>query len=351
MFFREICMNQTVLELKKIAKDLEIPGISKLRKSELVSLITAKLLDYDYLTNIFCNANPDDILAFEKVCDDKVKLTSENAHQFEYFLKNHLYVIINEDELDIPDDIKRLFRVIQMNELNGTKAHTNNILQYCNGAVNLYGVIPVKELLEIYNKYNESKITFEELEQVIMQNINPLYKITAGVLIHPELEMNNLWKQLMVAQEEKSLYLAKKDELLSYQNNEARKNDREYLQLKMHIAKNMSIEDAHAEELSDKVLFLCQLGVTLPELLEMVVDLGITLKSHDLAQEVAEDMINLYNKTRMWSYCGHTLEEANRMNPELSTNTTTKVSQQKIGRNDPCPCGSGNKYKRCCGVR
>jgi uncharacterized protein YecA (UPF0149 family) len=22
----------------------------------------------------------------------------------------------------------------------------------------------------------------------------------------------------------------------------------------------------------------------------------------------------------------------------------------KIGRNDPCPCGSGRKYKRCCGA-
>ena len=23
----------------------------------------------------------------------------------------------------------------------------------------------------------------------------------------------------------------------------------------------------------------------------------------------------------------------------------------KIGRNDPCPCGSGKKYKKCCGQR
>ena len=22
---------------------------------------------------------------------------------------------------------------------------------------------------------------------------------------------------------------------------------------------------------------------------------------------------------------------------------------EKIGRNDPCPCGSGKKYKKCCG--
>ena len=22
---------------------------------------------------------------------------------------------------------------------------------------------------------------------------------------------------------------------------------------------------------------------------------------------------------------------------------------KKVGRNDPCPCGSGKKYKKCCG--
>jgi preprotein translocase subunit SecA len=25
------------------------------------------------------------------------------------------------------------------------------------------------------------------------------------------------------------------------------------------------------------------------------------------------------------------------------------VSRQKVGRNDPCPCGSGKKFKKCCG--
>lgn len=27
----------------------------------------------------------------------------------------------------------------------------------------------------------------------------------------------------------------------------------------------------------------------------------------------------------------------------------TVVKEKKIGRNDPCPCGSGKKYKKCCG--
>lgn len=29
--------------------------------------------------------------------------------------------------------------------------------------------------------------------------------------------------------------------------------------------------------------------------------------------------------------------------------STTIVKPKKIGRNDPCPCGSGKKYKMCCG--
>ena len=35
---------------------------------------------------------------------------------------------------------------------------------------------------------------------------------------------------------------------------------------------------------------------------------------------------------------------------ELNTNQTKPAqSQKKVGRNDPCPCGSGKKYKDCCG--
>ena len=29
--------------------------------------------------------------------------------------------------------------------------------------------------------------------------------------------------------------------------------------------------------------------------------------------------------------------------------STTIVKPKKVGRNDPCPCGSGKKYKKCCG--
>ncbi len=35
---------------------------------------------------------------------------------------------------------------------------------------------------------------------------------------------------------------------------------------------------------------------------------------------------------------------------ERALNRPLPVHAQKSGRNDPCPCGSGRKYKKCCGA-
>jgi uncharacterized protein YecA (UPF0149 family) len=41
-------------------------------------------------------------------------------------------------------------------------------------------------------------------------------------------------------------------------------------------------------------------------------------------------------------------EQRLRTAPALRTGSGDR-SPTKVGRNDPCPCGSGRKYKHCCG--
>ena len=41
-------------------------------------------------------------------------------------------------------------------------------------------------------------------------------------------------------------------------------------------------------------------------------------------------------------------EELKKLYKEQKESTTIRKAK-KIGRNDPCPCGSGKKYKKCCG--
>ena len=35
---------------------------------------------------------------------------------------------------------------------------------------------------------------------------------------------------------------------------------------------------------------------------------------------------------------------------KIQKSSKTIVKPPKVGRNDPCPCGSGKKYKKCCGA-
>lgn len=42
-------------------------------------------------------------------------------------------------------------------------------------------------------------------------------------------------------------------------------------------------------------------------------------------------------------------EMMKKQSPEVGNGGTYRRTSRKIGRNEPCPCGSGKKYKDCCG--
>ncbi len=39
----------------------------------------------------------------------------------------------------------------------------------------------------------------------------------------------------------------------------------------------------------------------------------------------------------------------NRFTHELESGIAPEAAKPKVGRNEPCPCGSGKKFKKCCG--
>lgn len=61
--------------------------------------------------------------------------------------------------------------------------------------------------------------------------------------------------------------------------------------------------------------------------------------------------MELANNTRTWENNGHTPNEIFEKyeKPNLRPLPAERFTgNKKIGRNDPCPCGSGKKYKKCC---
>ena len=69
----------------------------------------------------------------------------------------------------------------------------------------------------------------------------------------------------------------------------------------------------------------------------------------DLTTSIQEDTVSLLLKAELRKVPSIQKQE----DPQIQTNqegSTVRrpVAQKKIGRNDPCPCGSGKKYKDCC---
>lgn len=82
--------------------------------------------------------------------------------------------------------------------------------------------------------------------------------------------------------------------------------------------------------------------------------------------KIARTLSDLRNRTRVWALFGRTAEElglareivfregesAAPSRPQTLTPSalaSSGVDLSTVGRNDPCPCGSGKKFKKCCG--
>lgn len=70
-----------------------------------------------------------------------------------------------------------------------------------------------------------------------------------------------------------------------------------------------------------------------------------------IARRMEADGVNFKSIRQMKKWMKeHEAELRKEGNPEQHHVETVVHEGPRIGRNDPCPCGSGKKYKKCCGV-
>ncbi len=89
---------------------------------------------------------------------------------------------------------------------------------------------------------------------------------------------------------------------------------------------------------------LMDLGYSVTESKEMIASILLT-EMYDILKNQVE--FNEKKYCKKLSKLPRILEDYE--NEEESTESNTVRNEQKISRNDPCHCGSGRKYKKCCG--
>ncbi len=221
---------------------------------------------------------------------------------------------------------------------------------YVKGAVSLYGAVSCEDLVNLFNQQHEDQTDPEELYILLLPLVhkNADYGFYKGHLVHP-LFLLNLASvdDLIQVKASKPLYVPEKEELLAYAFTDLKANDA-WLDVFSHMAKAFGFSSKTTAAFCDLRDYISyDHGIS---------KLGPIMEAYGLAftfdefEEFLKLLMQAKNNTRLWENNGHTPSELHHMMLEASEREPAFFSaeSQKVGRNEPCPCGSGKKYKRCC---
>jgi uncharacterized protein YecA (UPF0149 family) len=116
---------------------------------------------------------------------------------------------------------------------------------------------------------------------------------------------------------------------------------------------NFEINKVEADRIVEDCVYATRIGHGPNEILDYL-SKQFEFDSLETVKALMDKVVHLMNNTRQWFLKGYTptemsAQEKKYLKPTAKINDRDSEKVVKIGRNEPCPCGSGEKYKKCCG--
>ena len=369
---KEFYSSLTKKELTKIRQYWEFGGISQLNKSELIEVLVERIkarledwLKYQMPKNIEFLA---EVIEKQKI-EARVEVTPKVVLPpalYNFYYRGILNLIDNEEEttVRIPADLAvEIDAIITKSEFKEKLKQNEEKINFVRGSLAYYGALRGTQIKDFYDQYYKGEKSVEEFVDFLML-IEETYLSTYSIerynyyyldpgVFNPEAIIDEIKMRAGV-----DYYQPSKKEIIY-----AGQNEQEKLNSVQHNFKKMLINDFaltkdEAEDLLWQIMLDIKNDISSMAMLQHFAD-RYEFSDEAQTQEFVRQLNELHNNTRMWILKGHTPEELfeeerKHLQPlpkndrDGSVGEQTVVKGEKVGRNDPCPCGSGKKYKKCC---
>lgn len=273
---------------------------------------------------------------------------------------------------------------LQLEEIKATTEQYDLVKKYLNAYANLYSVISMKDGYMIFNKHNPGQLTAEQFKEMVKlasrdEEAHSMDRYPAVIddYIIDHIDEDE-YEEILNQQAGKPLYIPSKEKLLSFDEVDSPEGTIYEEHMLAFLKKELKIKDA--EELLMELIGNIRMGDNMEEALATIEEWAGKFFNMQQMNRLLQVYNELHNHTRMPINRGHSPAELRKYMPqrgpaELSfgpgilqaiENGTMdghelisgiekiglKVAaetKEKVGRNDTCPCGSGKKYKNCCG--
>lgn len=281
-----------------------------------------------------------------------------------------------QSEIKLPDEIVDLIRT------------------YFGAASNLYARIPLKKLHDIYNSQNNpvSQECFLQVADLISHEQHH-YTILGREVFHPDEAPSQSMDRELVAehlyavgdayyyeteelQDGVQYYIPPKEEFLRYTDDYYVEKTPQYLAMVCFLRRNQRKLPCPPEEIAEELHLQMTMGDDYRSMTDNARRLGVRFDNKQDFYAFLELLVNMCRHTRQFNRRGHTPAECNVPSVNIDViaggyeyegdyedgfTKTVKLLRTVLdkpqsnafsgapSRNAPCPCGSGRKYKNCCG--
>ena len=240
----------------------------------------------------------------------------------------------------------------------GTKRNMAGFHDYCKVYANLYGVCNPETVISKWNM-NHADRTLTKKQGVAAINECSLFtryftsygvclcawSVETTVVIEHIIEERKIHRPYRPTNEEFNEWLDYTDDI--------NENLAEFKTIRDHFKKysdTPAFADFDAHCLLDDLRMAMEHPAAIIERYRL--QIGFTRIDMDKITPIISAIMELNNKARLWVTYGNTPDELSSSQESgfgMKQNIAVDRSTPKVGRNDPCPCGSGLKYKKCCG--
>jgi hypothetical protein len=361
-------------DLINLAKLHGLTGCSKLRKKVLVDKIMDYLIFPTVMYHRLSVLDDKEIILFRELLQKDIVFSEENVDTATSLIKTQ-YISVTEDGcIGLMDGVKESYNRFDHAKFEKNRRKVSWLAQCLEFSNTFYGIAPVNVLLEIYNLKPKMRASEEELLRLFHQIPADLQSsiLLQNYFMNPTYSSEEV-KFLRNEQQDKEFFIPSHQQIDFYLKHEYF-DEPGYREFRAYLTKNTENSFSEVNDILAELFHFSFMDADIQEIMDFLEE-WVEIKNESEIIKLL-DLVNIVNNdTRILENRGHTPNEMayilgsrakqlkivqNGIDKSEDSNDFNFYKEdkeqkpfvrrlEKIYPNDPCSCGSGRKYKKCCG--
>ena len=347
-------------ELHEIRKRLNIRNASSLKKADLVAVLEEHIPML--MKIILCQLDEHLFRSIQNMIHNGGFIFAPAMETYQIkFLQSLGFIFTGtykgEKVLALPADLIEPLSSLEGDmKVRSILKRNTEWIRLTQGMLYYYGVIDSQTMLKKIEQYTKKPVRPIEFFNV-MRQADDFYKVVCleyQGLIHQRVFDPFKIKEEQDSRKDLDYYPFTKAQLLQAGAPDYVPENKITKSFRRFLLDNYRITRKETDQIIMECIFAIKVGESTNNLLEFM-QTQVEIADFKTAEAMMNILIQLNNHTRQWILKGYMpseifKEEKEALHPlPLKKENNKPVTTRKIGRNDPCPCGSGKKYKKCCG--